>query len=332
VRAFVLAGIVACARTASPPGSGSDDDPSTGGSGAAGGTAGTGVGGGSGSAALGGSAGVASGGATSGGSAGIGGAQAGDAGTGASGGVTGGAGSGANAGQGGTGGGDTAGSGGKSAGPCGHPGEVFCEDFEDATPLDPARWAIDRIGEGTVVIESAIAHSGTKSVHATEVGYNAFATLKGAGLFPAGSRFYLRVFMRLATPMTPGHNTYFIAGLAATPGAPYETRIGVQNSMLVINQPMGDRGFLSNQNFYNDGLPGAVLAVGDWSCVEVFFDPPNSTIDVWLDDEPIPDLSRTDWQQERFDVVRFGFERYAGPDSEIWYDDIALGTERIGCD
>jgi hypothetical protein len=331
VRGFVLAGLVACAPTASPPGSGSDDDPSTGGSAAAGGSAATGVGGGGGSGAqagLGGG-GATSGGATSGGSAGSAGAQAGDAGNGASGGVTGGAGSGANAGQ---GGGGTAGTGGKSTGPCGHPGEVFCEDFEDVTTLDPARWTIDRIGEGTVVIDSTIAHSGTKSVHVTQVGYNAFATLKGASLFPTGSRFYVRVFMRLATPMTPGHNTYFIAGLAATQGAPYETRIGVQNSMLVINQPMGDRGFLSNQNFYNDGLPGAVLAVGDWSCVEVFLDPPNSTIDVWLDDALIPDLSRTDWQEERFDVIRFGFERYAGPDSEIWYDDIAIGTERIGCD
>ena len=335
MRAFVLAGVVACAPTAPSPGSGSNDDPSTGGSGAAGGSAGTGVGGGSGSGAqagLGGSAGATSGGATSSGSAGIGGARAG-AGGGASGGVTAGAGSGANAGFGGAGGGaGTAGNGGKGTGPCGHPGEVFCEDFEDVTMLDSARWAIERIGEGTVVIDTQIAHSGTKSVHVTQVGYNAFATLRGTSLFPTGGRFYVRVFMRLATPMTPGHNTYFIAGLAATSGAPYETRIGVQNSMLVINQPMGDRGFLSNQNFYNDGLPGAVLAVGDWSCVEVFFDPPNSTIDVWLDDAPIPDLSRTDWQQERFDVVRFGFERYAGPDSQIWYDDIALGTDRIGCD
>jgi len=199
------------------------------------------------------------------------------------------------------------------------------------TTLDPARWVIERIGEGTVVIDSTIAHSGTKSVHVTQVGYNAFATLKGASLFPTGSRFYLRVFMRLATPMTGGHNTYFIAGLAATPGAPYEMRLGVMNSMLMINQPMGDRGFLANQNFYNDGLPGAALPVGTFSCVEVFFDPPNDTIDVWLDDMPIADLSRTDWQQETFDVVRFGFERYAGPDSEIWYDDVAIGTQKIGC-
>jgi hypothetical protein len=232
---------------------------------------------------------------------------------------------------GGSAGGPSGGSGGAVAGPCGHAGEVFCEDFEDVTMLDPARWMIEKIGDGTVVIDGAMGHSGTKSIHVTQVGYNAFATLKGASLFPTGSRFYLRVFMRLATPMTGGHNTYFIAGLAATPGAPYETRVGVMNEMLIINQPQGDRGFMSNQNYYNDHLPGSVLPANAWSCVEVFFDPAASTINIWLEDAPIPDLARTDWQEERFDVIRFGFERYAGPDSEIWYDDIAVGTQKIGC-
>jgi hypothetical protein len=183
----------------------------------------------------------------------------------------------------------------------------------------------------TAVVESGVGHGSMKSVHVSQVGYNAFATLKLTGLVPAGNGFFLRVFMRLTAPMTGGHNTYFIAGLAAMQGAPFETRVGVMNEMLMINQPSGDRGFLSNQNFYNDHLPGAKLAVNDWSCVEVSFAPATNTIAVWLDDMLIPDLGRTDWQQERFDVVRFGFERYAGPDAQIYYDDIALGSQKLGC-
>jgi len=34
---------------------------------------------------------------------------------------------------------------------------------------------------------------------------------------------------------------------------------------------------------------------------------------------------------DTYDSVRFGFEKYAGPAIDIWYDDIAIGTERIGC-
>jgi hypothetical protein len=340
VLGLAFAGIVAasaCSPSQSP--SDADEGASTGGAaglGATGGVSGTPSSGGTGAPSGGvasgtGGAGAPGGATSTGGAGGTAAGVAGSAVTGGAGSPSGGAGSSGGSGGSTMAGASGAGSGGAPSGPCGHPGEVFCEDFEDVTTLDPARWVVERIGEGTAVIDTTIAHSGTKSVHATQIGYNAFATLKGSGIFPAGSRFFVRVFMRLAAPMTGGHNSYFIAGLAAQPGAPFETRVGVQNEMLVINQPDGDRGFMSNQNFYVDHLPGEKLAVNAWSCVEVFFDPPNDTISVWLDDVSIPDLHRTDWQQETFDVVRFGFERYAGPDAEVWYDDIAVGTQQLGC-
>lgn len=40
---------------------------------------------------------------------------------------------------------------------------------------------------------------------------------------------------------------------------------------------------------------------------------------------------RTDWQQDPLDAFHFGFEKYAGPDVDIWYDDIAISTQPIGC-
>ncbi len=54
-------------------------------------------------------------------------------------------------------------------------------------------------------------------------------------------------------------------------------------------------------------------------------------IDVWLEGVEIPDLHHTDWPLDDYDALRFGFEKYAGPVREIWYDDIAIGTEPIGC-
>ena len=45
----------------------------------------------------------------------------------------------------------------------------------------------------------------------------------------------------------------------------------------------------------------------------------------------MPDLHHTDWPLDTYDSVRFGFEKYAGPGIDVWYDDIAIGTERIGC-
>jgi hypothetical protein len=188
-------------------------------------------------------------------------------------------------------------------------------------------------GNGTVLVDATTpAHSGAKSIKVNATGYQTFFKLTGAPVFPAtNGRLYVRVYVRLGAPMTGGHNTYFEAGLDAASDAPFETRVGVMHEMLMINQPDGDRGFLSNQNFYNDQLLGAVIPAATWTCVESLFDTPASTVQFWLEGVDVPDLHRTDWQQEDYDVLRFGYEKYAGPDAEIWFDDLAVGNERIGC-
>ena len=60
--------------------------------------------------------------------------------------------------------------------------------------------------------------------------------------------------------------------------------------------------------------------------------PPASTVDFWVDGKEVPDLHVTDWQQDPIGAFRFGFEQYAGPSGDFWYDDIAVGTQPIGCD
>jgi hypothetical protein len=258
---------------------------------------------------------------------GSGGAVAGSAGTAGSAGALGG--------EGGLSGSAGAGSAGAASGPCTASGLTFCTDFEDETAGSPPSGAglgTHLNGSGTVTVdETTPAHSGTQSVRVNATGYQTFLKVSGASLFPPAQQTYVRVYVRLSAPMTGGHNTYFEAGLDAASDAPFETRVGVMNAMLMINQPDGDRGFLSNQNYYNDMQPGAVIPEATWACVEAYLDPPSSTVDFWLDGVNVPDLHRTDWQQETYDVLRFGYEKYAGPDTVLFYDDIAVGSERIGC-
>jgi hypothetical protein len=234
-----------------------------------------------------------------------------------------------------------AGSSGSEARPggCAKPDLIFCDDFESNTvaglaPPEP-RWKIALNGMGSVVIDDAVAaHSGKKSVHvASRGGYQTFFVLSGPPVFPAAGALYLRLFIRLAAPMSAGHNTYYKAGAGASPSSEHETRIGAMNSMLMINQPAGDRGFLSNQNYYNDGnKPGVVFTPETWTCVEALFDPPRSTFDIWVNGKEVPDLHRTDWQQDPLGAFQLGYEEYAGPDADIWYDDVAVSAQRIGCE
>ena len=65
---------------------------------------------------------------------------------------------------------------------------------------------------------------------------------------------------------------------------------------------------------------------------ELLVDPARSEVDMWVNGTEVPDLHRMDWQQDPVGALRFGFEKYAGPDADIWYDDVAVGTDRLGCD
>ena len=260
----------------------------------------------------------------------------GAAGAGGSGGSGGRGGSGAAAGRGGAGGAAGAGGAGGStaANPCAaRTGLVFCDDFEKAGTALAAPWTTQFGSPGNVTVDGTTpAHSGTKSVHVYGSGFQTFLTLSKGSILPvANGRLFFRAYMRLGAPMTDGHNTFILGDLAASPGNGNALRIGEQFSMLTYTV-MGDaHAALSHQNHFTDGLPGVMFAPGTWVCLEVLVDHGGPEIDVWVDGTEIPDLHHTDFAVDAYDSLHFGLEAYGGTVSDIWYDDIAIGTARIGC-
>lgn len=226
------------------------------------------------------------------------------------------------------GGGDT------TANPCApRPGLRFCDDFENPAAFATGPWAKSVNGDGTVLLDSATpAHSGSHAVHVAGTGFSTFLVFHDPAVLPApGGRFYLRLFLRLAAPMTGGHNTFFVADTAAAPGAGNAVRVGEMNEMLMLTVSGDTHGALSNENYYNDHRPGVVFPPQTWSCVEVLFDAARPELDVWVDGAEVADLHRTAWPLDSYDAIRLGFEKYAGPAGDLWYDDVAISTERIGC-
>ncbi|HEY5090684.1 MAG TPA: hypothetical protein VIK30_11985, partial [Polyangia bacterium] len=242
------------------------------------------------------------------------------------------------AGRGGAGGASTTGGAGTSGGGAGNPcsarpGLIFCDTFEAATTTTPpSPWTTT----GTVTVDSTTpAHSGKKSIHIGDTAndYDTLLVLHSAQVLPVtGGRFYVRVFMQLHDAMSAGHNTFILSDLFAAQGSGNALRIGEQNQMLMFTL-MGDtHGALSNANYYNDGKPGIQFTPGAWTCLEILLDSKKPEIDVWVGGNEVPDLHHTDFPIDNYDNLRFGFEKYAGPAVDIWYDDIAVGTQPIGCD
>lgn len=221
-----------------------------------------------------------------------------------------------------------------SSSPCSaRPGLLFCDDFEATGRTFAAPWSISAIGEGTVTLEDGpFAHSGSKSVHVHGTEYQTLLAFHDPAVLPrANGRFFVRAFLRLGEPMTGGHNTFLVADTFAAPNAGNALRVGEMNAMLMMTVAGDTHGYLSNQNFYNDGKLGAVIPAEKYACLELLLDAPNTEIQVWLDGVTVTDLHVTDLAHENYDQLRFGFEKYAGPVADIWYDDIALGSERVGC-
>jgi hypothetical protein len=72
-----------------------------------------------------------------------------------------------------------------------------------------------------------------------------------------------------------------------------------------------------------------VPPAGKWGCYEWHITP--NTLDVYLDGTMLP-ISES-WAEPTISLLRLGFERFAaGAAGEVWLDDIAVGSDRIGCD
>jgi hypothetical protein len=197
--------------------------------------------------------------------------------------------------------------------------------------VPPAPWTTT----GTVTVDSTTpAHSGQKSIHIgdTTNDYDTLLILHDAAVLPAAAgRFYVRVFMQISMPMSAQHNSFILSDLFANQGAGNALRLGEDDSMLMFTLDGDAHAALSNANYYNDGKPGIQFTPGAWTCLELLLDSKKPEIDVWVGGVEVPDLHHTDFPIDDYDNLRFGFEKYAGPAMDIWYDDIAVGTQQIGC-
>jgi len=309
--------------TGGSPGNGGASGGGPGSGGASGGSPGSG-GGATGGSGTGGTI-AGTGGSSSGGSPGAGGAAGSGGHAGGGGGGRGGAGNGG------------AGNGGVSASHCGtRPGLVFCDDFEaDAPGTPPSPWTTTQSAPTEVTVDGTNpAASGTKSIHVvtTSNDYDTFLALHDAAVLPvAGGKLYLRFYIRLAMGMTMGHNTFVRGDLYASPGTGNNLLFSEDNYMIMESINNDGQAAMSNNNYYTDGKIGANVTAGVWTCVELLLDHNAPAIDVWVNGTEVPDLHQTKWGIDAYDYLRFGFEKYAGPASELWYDDIAIGTQPLGC-
>ncbi|GAB2911255.1 hydrolase [Streptomyces mayteni] len=222
----------------------------------------------------------------------------------------------------------------------------FCDDFESQTGGQPSgRWAVqfpDCSGTGSAAVDTAVAHTGSRSLRVNGgTGYcnHVFVgtTLNDVA---TDSGLYVRFWVRHSTALPTQHVTFLEMTDAADGGR--ALRMGGQNAALQWNRESDDA-TLPEQSPAGVAL-SRPLPVGAWSCVEYQLTPGAGLLRTWLDGTPVTGLevdgvpthdidgqwlNRT-WRPDPVDL-RFGWESYGEGSDTLWYDDVAVGTTRVGC-
>jgi polysaccharide lyase-like protein len=240
------------------------------------------------------------------------------------------------------------------------PNALFCDDFEDdaAGQFPGAPWQNNTGSGATVLVDSVQAFSGSQAVHvnappngAYRRGY--FSLEQGSSnIFPAASReMFGRAMMYLdATPNALVHWTIIQAeGRAADNTHDAYYRYG--------GQQQNGAGLMANYET-NSGVStdcyshsATRMPVQRWACFEWHFDAARNEMQLWLDGTELTDMHVVDrpttagsgclgngvngeWlAPPAFTALHLGWESYqaASNDRNLWVDDVAIASERVGC-
>ncbi|RSM37088.1 cellulose-binding protein [Amycolatopsis balhimycina DSM 5908] len=229
--------------------------------------------------------------------------------------------------------------------PAGCANAAICDDFEQQTGGTPGgRWTVGAAnctGTGTVAVDSTVAHSGSRSVKVTGQGGYCNHAFLGTSLGSVGSgAFYGRFWVRHTTALPTGHVAFM--AMRDTADAGRDLRAGGQNRALQWNRESDDATLPAQSPA---GVAQSVpLPTGTWSCFEFQLDGAGGKLRTWLnstevpglvvDGVPTPDIDQQwlgrAWHPAVTDL-RLGWESYAGDADTLWFDDVAVGSTRIGC-
>ncbi|MFO0750949.1 MAG: hydrolase [Myxococcota bacterium] len=224
-------------------------------------------------------------------------------------------------------------------------GAPLCDDFESVGAPDAARWSIvspNCSGTGQLALDGDVAHSGHHAVRVTGGGgycNHVFLRTPLDGLVAVRAPVHARFWLRLGDALGDGHTT-FIAMHDAV--ADKDVRIGGQSRILMWNRESDDATLpvLSPTGIAHS----KVLPVDTWVCVELVVDGQAGTLATWVDGEAVDGLAvdgsatpeldeqwlRQAWHPE-LRSFGLGWESYAGQALTLWFDDVAIGPDPIGC-
>jgi hypothetical protein len=191
------------------------------------------------------------------------------------------------------------------------------------------------------VVDSSVKHSGSASLRVDGgTGYCNHVFAQATPRLDSTNPLFVRVYVRHSTPLPASHTT-FIAMTDLNDGGK-DLRIGGQNRALQWNR-VSDDATLPEQSPV--GVSKSVpLPITDWQCLEYKVDGTAGTAQTWLNGTLIEGLNADGTKTQDVDGqwynkswkpsisnLKLGWESYGEGSDTLWYDDVAVGSTRIGC-
>ncbi|WP_431882871.1 hypothetical protein [Micromonospora gifhornensis] len=220
---------------------------------------------------------------------------------------------------------------------------LFCEDFEGLRPggASTLDWGIDT-RNGTLTVERARRGNQVLHIHTVDSGR---AFLRVDDFAAPGNRFYGRMRLRVdAFPTAPDWAHFTLVEATGTGSSEIVRPIGGQYAPTVPGIFWGvgaDGGPTGDWTNWRESAP---VVEDTWQCFEWQLDPKDNRVVVWIDGVANPELTASTTRHGGNDVpfilptvntVKIGWQLYQGGTTpgefDLWIDDIALSTKRIGC-
>jgi len=225
---------------------------------------------------------------------------------------------------------------------CPRTGALFCENFE-RLPVGGAasmRWGIDT-RNGTLTVER---RAGGKVLHVRTLD-NGRAFLRADDLDVPATGLYGRMRLRVdAFPTAPDWAHFTLVEATGTGSTEVVRPLGGQYVPTADRSLWGigaDGGPTGDWTAWTEDAPATADV---WQCVEWRLDPATGGVTTWFDGDATTALTVSrdahggndvPFVLPDVDTVKIGWQLYQGGTTpgrfDLWIDDIALATQRVGC-
>ena len=143
--------------------------------------------------------------------------------------------------------------------------------------------------------------------------------------------FWARLYMRSDVDFgQDGHNAFFVA-MTALKYSESKTSVEFSEQFGCVQLNEHDSNYPAADST-GKACGGPALPKNTWHCMEAMFDGASGNVQIYANGNKIVDAVNWTRAHGSFTNFEFGYAAYHDPARSVWYDDVAVGPTRLGCE